>query len=73
MKWRKQVEGNMRIGLRKDNEDAVDWCRKSCKSRKMHPATYIQWKNLTELNWIVVVKKDNKLKFFGFERINIFL
>ena len=35
IKWREQVEGSMRkIGLKK--EDAADWCRKSCKSSKMH-------------------------------------
>ena len=39
MKWREQVEGNMRrIGLRKD---AAGRCRKNCGSG-MHPATSIR-------------------------------
>ena len=47
MKWREQVEGNMkRIGLRK--EDATDRC-KSCGSNKMHPAISIHWGYLTRL------------------------
>ena len=46
MKWRKQVEGNMRmIGLRKMQQINVggEKCKKICRSSGMHPATSSHW------------------------------
>ena len=53
MKWREQVEKNIRrIGLRKD--DAADWCRKNCRSSGMHLATSSYWRYLNQIkNWVL--------------------
>ena len=60
IKWREQVEGNMRrIGLRK--EDAADWCswERSCRknrgSSNMDPATSIYWEYLNQIKIELII------------------
>ena len=61
MKWREQIEESMRrIGLWKEN--AVDRYRKTCECCKMHPATYIQWGNLSRIKFGLLLLLKRSLK-----------